>query len=168
MKLPKPRNLIIGIVIGVIIVGMGLVIAQDQETLRVKTSLSATDPRFPIICEAGGPRLSSGDRYTVLTDGDAAFPEMLPPSARRSTVSRSKAISTTARRTSRGSSPTPLSPPRNAASSAGWCSMRLARRSATMTPRGWRRPGVESAGSTRCVAAIEEVNYRTHRKGTDR
>ena len=22
----------------------------------------------------------------------------------------------------------------------------------TMTPRGWRRPGVESAGSTRCVA----------------
>ena len=78
MKLPKPRNLIIGIVIGVIIVGMGLVIAQDQETLRVKTSLSATDPRFPgYLAKLAGHALSSGDRYTVLTDGDAAFPEML-------------------------------------------------------------------------------------------
>ena len=42
MKLPKPRNLIIGIVIALIVIGMGLVIAQDQETLRVRTSLAAT------------------------------------------------------------------------------------------------------------------------------
>jgi cardiolipin synthase len=78
MKLPKPRNLIIGIVIGLIVVGMGLVIAQDQETLRVKTSLSATDPRFPgYLAKLAGHALSSGDRYTVLTNGDAAFPEML-------------------------------------------------------------------------------------------
>ena len=78
MKLPKPRNLIIGIVIGVIIVGVGLVIAQDQETLRVKTSLAATDPRFPgYLAKLSGHALTSGDRYTVLTDGDAAFPEML-------------------------------------------------------------------------------------------
>jgi len=78
MKLPKPRNLIIGIVIGLIIVGMGLVIAQDQETLRVKTSLSATDSRFPgYLAKLAGHALSSGDRYTVLTNGDAAFPEML-------------------------------------------------------------------------------------------
>src|SRR5688572_654488 len=78
MKLPKPRNLIIGIVIGLIVVGMGLVIAQDQETLRVKTSLAATDPRFPgYLAKLSGHALSSGDRYTVLTDGDTAFPEML-------------------------------------------------------------------------------------------
>ena len=78
MKLPKPRNLIIGIVIGVIIVGMGLVIAQDQETLRVRTSLAATDPRFPgYLAKLSGHALTSGDRYTVLTNGDAAFPEML-------------------------------------------------------------------------------------------
>ena len=78
MKLPKPRNLIIGIVIGVIVVGMGLVIAQDQETLRVKTSLAAADPRFPgYLAKLSGHALSTGDRYTVLTNGDAAFPEML-------------------------------------------------------------------------------------------
>ena len=78
MKLPKPRNLIIGIVIGVIIVGMGLVVAQDQETLRVRTSLAATDPRFPgYLAKLSGHALTSGDRYTVLTNGDAAFPEML-------------------------------------------------------------------------------------------
>ncbi|MGH9236508.1 MAG: phospholipase D-like domain-containing protein [Vicinamibacterales bacterium] len=78
MKLPKPRNLIIGIVIGVIIVGMGLVVAQDQETLRVRTSLAATDPRFPgYLAKLSGHALTSGDRYTVLTNGDTAFPEML-------------------------------------------------------------------------------------------
>jgi cardiolipin synthase A/B len=78
MKLPKPRNLIIGIVVGVIVVGMGLVIAQDQETLRVKTSLAAADHRFPgYLAKLSGHPLSSGDRYTVLTNGDAAFPEML-------------------------------------------------------------------------------------------
>ena len=78
MKLPKPRNLIIGIVIGMVVVGMGLVIAQDQETLRVKTPLAATDGRFPAyLAKLAGHALSSGDRYTVLTNGDAAFPEML-------------------------------------------------------------------------------------------
>jgi cardiolipin synthase len=78
MKLPKPRNLIIGIVIGLIVVGMGLVVAQDQETLRVRTSLAATDTRFPgYLAKLSGHALTSGDRYTVLTNGDAAFPEML-------------------------------------------------------------------------------------------
>ena len=78
MKLPKPRNLIIGIVIALIIIGMGLVIAQDQETLRVRTSLAATDQRFPgYLAKLSGHPLTSGDSYTVLTNGDAAFPAML-------------------------------------------------------------------------------------------
>lgn len=78
MKLPKPRNLIIGIVIGLIVVGMGLVIAQDQETLRVRTSLAATDAAFPgYLAKLSGHPLTSGDSYTVLTNGDAAFPAML-------------------------------------------------------------------------------------------
>jgi cardiolipin synthase A/B len=78
MKLPKPRNLIIGIVIGMIVIGVGLVIAQDQETLRVKTSLGAADPRFPAyLAKLSGHPLSTGDSYTVLTNGDAAFPAML-------------------------------------------------------------------------------------------
>ena len=78
MKLPKPRNLIIGVVIALIVIGMGLVIAQDQETLRVRTSLAATAPAFPgYLAKLSGHPLTSGDRYTVLTNGDSAFPAML-------------------------------------------------------------------------------------------
>jgi cardiolipin synthase len=78
VKLPKPRNLIIGIVIGLIVVGMGLVIAQDQETLRVRTSLAATDAAFPgYLAKLSGHPLTAGDSYTVLTNGDTAFPAML-------------------------------------------------------------------------------------------
>ena len=78
MKLPRPRNLIIGIVIALIVVGMGLIVAQDQETLRVRTSVAATDPVFPgYLARLSGHPLTSGDSYTVLTNGDAAFPAML-------------------------------------------------------------------------------------------
>src|SRR5215208_1390084 len=78
MKLPKPRNLIIGIVIVLMVVGVGLVIAQDQETLRVRTSLAATAPTFPAyLAKLSGHPLTSGDSYTVLTNGDTAFPAML-------------------------------------------------------------------------------------------
>jgi cardiolipin synthase len=78
MKLPKARNLILGIVIAVAIVAAGLVIAQDQETLRVRTSVAAADPKFPqYLSRLLGHPLTSGDTYAVLTDGDVAFPEML-------------------------------------------------------------------------------------------
>ena len=78
MKLPQPRNLIIGVVIVLIVVGMGLVIAQDQETLRVRTSLATSAEAYPgYLAKLTGHPLTSGDRYTVLTNGDAAFPAML-------------------------------------------------------------------------------------------
>ncbi len=78
MKLPRPRNLIIAIVLALIVIGMGLVIAQDQETLRVRTSVAATDPAFPrYLAKLSGHPLTSGDSYTVLTNGEAAFPSML-------------------------------------------------------------------------------------------
>src|SRR5688572_14156161 len=78
MKLPKARNLILGIVIGVLVVAAGLLIAQDQETLRVRTSVAADDGRFPqYLARLLGHPLTSGDAYVVLTDGDAAFPAML-------------------------------------------------------------------------------------------
>ena len=78
MKLPQPRNLIIGVVIVLIVVGMGLVIAQDQETLRVRTSLATSAEAYPgYLAKLTGHPLTSGDRYTVLTNGDTAFPAML-------------------------------------------------------------------------------------------
>jgi cardiolipin synthase len=78
MKLPKPRNLILGIVAGLLLVAVGLLVAQDQETLRVKTSLAAADPAFPkYLARLLGHPLTAGDRYIVHTNGDAAFPAML-------------------------------------------------------------------------------------------
>jgi cardiolipin synthase A/B len=78
MKLPKPRNLIIGVVIALIVIGMGLVIAQDQETVRVRTSVGATEATFPAyLAKLSGHPLTTGDNYTVLRNGDATFPAML-------------------------------------------------------------------------------------------
>ena len=78
MKLPKARNLILGIVAACVVLAVGLLIAQDQETLRVRTSVAAEDPQFPqYLSRLVGHPLTSGDAYTVLTNGDVAFPAML-------------------------------------------------------------------------------------------
>jgi cardiolipin synthase len=78
MGLPKPRNLIIGVVIALLVIAGGLLIAQDQETLRVRTELPAADTRFPeYLARLLGAPVISGDSYIVHTDGAAAFPAML-------------------------------------------------------------------------------------------
>jgi cardiolipin synthase len=78
MGLPRPRTLLIGIAVGVMVVAGALLIAQDQETLRVRTSLAASDEPFPdYLARLLGAPLTTGDAYTVHTDGDQAFPAML-------------------------------------------------------------------------------------------
>jgi cardiolipin synthase len=78
MVLPRARNLILGIVVIALLLAAGLLIAQDQETLRVRTSVAASDPGFPeYLSRLLGHPLTSRDTYTVLTNGDAAFPAML-------------------------------------------------------------------------------------------
>jgi len=67
---------------GLVIAG-ALAIAQDQETLRVRTSLAAEDPRFPeYLARLLGAPLTAGDAYIVHTDGTATFPAMLDAIAR--------------------------------------------------------------------------------------
>lgn len=78
MPLFKPRNLVFALGITALLIAAALLIAQDQETLRVRTSLAAGDPRFPeYLARLLGAPLTSGDRYIVHTNGDAAFPAML-------------------------------------------------------------------------------------------
>lgn len=78
MNAPKPRNVIRVVVIILLLVGAGLLIAQDQETLRVQSPLGATDPRFPnYLAQLLGHPLTAGDAYVVHTNGDHAFPAML-------------------------------------------------------------------------------------------
>jgi len=75
---PSPRNVVSALLIAALMIAGALVIAQDQETLRVRTPLAADDPRFPeYLAHLLGAPLTSGNLYIVHTNGDAALPAML-------------------------------------------------------------------------------------------
>lgn len=72
------RTLVAAVVTVTIVVGVGVLVAQDQETLRIHSALGAADPAFPeyVAALAGSP-LTVGDRYDVLVNGVEFFPAML-------------------------------------------------------------------------------------------
>src|SRR4051794_18845343 len=75
---PRHHRILAGILIVAILIAAGLVIAQDQETLRVRTSIGVEDRRFPdYLARLVGHQLTASDSYIVHTNGDAAFPAML-------------------------------------------------------------------------------------------
>jgi cardiolipin synthase A/B len=60
------------------VVALGLLFAQDQETLRPRSELGADDPRFAdYVGLLVGAGLTRGNHYDVLTNGDQIFPAML-------------------------------------------------------------------------------------------
>jgi cardiolipin synthase A/B len=60
------------------IVAMLLMLAQDQETLKVRSAVGVEESRHPAyIAGLVGSTLSRGNRYDVLTNGDQIFPAML-------------------------------------------------------------------------------------------
>ncbi len=74
---PVRRALII-LGIAAVVVVLLLVVAQDQETLRIRSVISAEDARYPAYLAAlVGADLTRGNRYDVLTNGDQIFPAML-------------------------------------------------------------------------------------------
>jgi cardiolipin synthase len=80
MRIPplKPQNLVAALLLVALVIAGALAIAQDQETLRVRTALAAGDPRFPeYLARLLGAPLTSSDSYVVHTNGDGAFPAML-------------------------------------------------------------------------------------------
>ena len=65
------------VAVAVVIVVALLLIAQDQDTLRVDSPVAASDPRFAdYVASLVGAAVEPGDAYTVLRNG-AAFPPML-------------------------------------------------------------------------------------------
>ena len=75
---PRTHRILAAALIGVIVLAVGLLIAQDQATIRIKSSLAAEDPRFPpYLSNLLGHRLTSNDSYAVHTNGDQAFPAMI-------------------------------------------------------------------------------------------
>ena len=60
------------------IVGLGLLLAQDDVVLRVKSAYAARDPRHPsYLATLLGADMRRGNSYEVLTNGDQIFPSML-------------------------------------------------------------------------------------------
>jgi cardiolipin synthase len=72
------RRAAIALLVGALIVSVGLLLAQDQTTLQVKSEIAAEDPRDPsYVAALVGAALTRGNRYEVLTNGDQIFPAML-------------------------------------------------------------------------------------------
>src|SRR3954469_11082056 len=78
MHMPKSRNVVAAVVLIALLVGIALALAQDQETLRVRTTVAMDDPGFPLyLARLLGNPLSHGDGVAVHTNGENAFPAML-------------------------------------------------------------------------------------------
>jgi cardiolipin synthase len=68
----------ISLLVGALVVSVALLLAQDQETMRVKSDIAAEDPRDPsYVAALVGAALTRGNAYEVLTNGDRIFPAML-------------------------------------------------------------------------------------------
>ena len=77
MKKPLRRAGIFFVVAALIVAGL-LALAQDQQTLTIRSAVSAEDPRHPAYLAAlVGGDLSRGNRFIVHSNGDEFFPAML-------------------------------------------------------------------------------------------
>jgi cardiolipin synthase len=66
------------VLIGILVTGSMLLIAQDQDTIRVKSPLSASDLAFPpYVASLLAAPVLKGDAWAVLRNGDEVFPPML-------------------------------------------------------------------------------------------
>lgn len=68
----------LGVLVTIGVVAFSLLLAQDQETLRVQNPVATTDSRFAeYVASLVGAPVEVGDRVTVLRNGDEVFPPML-------------------------------------------------------------------------------------------
>ena len=81
VRLRRPRRIprflkVLLVVLAVI--GLGLLFAQDQETLHIKSAIAAEDPVFPdYVASLTGSGITRGDEYQILVNGVQVFPAML-------------------------------------------------------------------------------------------
>ena len=78
MGLPSIRRVLVIATIAGAVVALLLLVAQDQVTLKLRSDAAADEPRHAAyIAGLLGAQLTSGNRFTVLTNGDQIFPAML-------------------------------------------------------------------------------------------
>jgi cardiolipin synthase A/B len=78
VALTRVRRAFVILLAIVAVVILGLMFAQDQETLRIGSQFVATDPAHPeYLAALSGADPTRGNQYDVLTNGDQIFPAML-------------------------------------------------------------------------------------------
>jgi cardiolipin synthase A/B len=78
MSMSPVRRAFLILGIAAVIVVVGLLFAQDQVTLTVRSAVSAEDTAHPAyVASLVGAELSRGNTFTVHTNGDQIFPAML-------------------------------------------------------------------------------------------
>ncbi|MGE3957114.1 MAG: phosphatidylserine/phosphatidylglycerophosphate/cardiolipin synthase family protein [Vicinamibacterales bacterium] len=74
----RPSRLLTGLLIVVAAIALALAVAQDQETLQLRSGVAAADAGSPAYLAAlTGAPVSTGNRFTILNNGDEMFPAML-------------------------------------------------------------------------------------------
>ena len=72
------RRALVGSIAAVTFAAALLAVAQDQETLQVRSAVSAADAESPAyIAALVGSSVSRSNSYDVLRNGDEIFPAML-------------------------------------------------------------------------------------------
>jgi cardiolipin synthase A/B len=78
MGMSPVRRASVILLIAAAVVALGLLFAQDQITLKLRSAYAADDPRHQnYIAGLVGADATSGNSYDVLTNGDQIFPAML-------------------------------------------------------------------------------------------
>jgi cardiolipin synthase len=78
MAMSPVRRAFAILLVAAAVIAILLMLAQDQETLKVRSAVGAEEPRHPAyIAGLVGAALTRGNRYDVLTNGDQLFPAML-------------------------------------------------------------------------------------------
>ena len=77
VSLPIRTSFLIPLIAATMVI-LALVLAQDQETIRVVSAMPVEDERYPAYVAAlVGADLTRGNAYEVLTNGNEIFPAML-------------------------------------------------------------------------------------------
>ena len=151
----------------VAVVALGLLLAQDQETVRPRSAVSAEDTRFPeYLAALVGADVARGNRYEVFTNGDQFFPAMLAAINQARTRHQLRDLHL---RQGPGGRPVHRRDRTGGAAAACKCQLTVdAVGASTMEKAHVDR--LRSAGcaivqfNTPSWYSLEEINYRTHRK----
>jgi cardiolipin synthase A/B len=162
----RHRKLVFGTLTVLGTIAAILAVAQDQTTLKIQSAHTADDPLFAGYTEALlGADATGGNAYTVLTNGDQIFPSMLAAvNAARRRISFETYIY------NKGTVGEQFTQAfENAARRGVQVHMVVDAMGSNKVPKEWqdrlRKAGVKVGrfGQPRWYA-LEEVNYRTHRK----